>query len=83
MQPTVVNDVVLTEVGGPAPYTGPGSLLALNKYTGKILRGVRLDASYFQSGIAVVQDYVMFGTGYRAGLPGEANGTFRVWRLSK
>ncbi|KAL8888670.1 MAG: hypothetical protein Q9215_003939 [Flavoplaca cf. flavocitrina] len=83
VQPTVVKDVVLTGVGGPAPYTGPGSLLALNKYTGEILREIRLDASYFQSGIAVVQDYVMFGTGYGTGLLGEANGTFRVWQLSK
>ncbi|KAL9638499.1 MAG: hypothetical protein Q9204_001480 [Flavoplaca sp. TL-2023a] len=31
VQPTVVNAVVLTGVGGPAPYIGPGSLLALNK----------------------------------------------------
>ncbi|KAL8890021.1 MAG: hypothetical protein Q9192_005934, partial [Flavoplaca navasiana] len=78
VQPTVVNDLVLTGVGGPAPYTGPSSLLALNKYTGKILREIRLDASYFQSGIAVVQDYVIFGTGYGSGLLGEANDIFRV-----
>ncbi|KAI4272781.1 MAG: hypothetical protein L6R38_006520 [Xanthoria sp. 2 TBL-2021] len=83
VQPTVANDVVLVGVGGPAPYTGPGSFLALNKYTGKIIRETRLGAEYFQAGIAVVQDYVMFGTGYGYGLLGKANGTFNVWRLSK
>ncbi|KAL8734376.1 MAG: hypothetical protein Q9166_001574 [cf. Caloplaca sp. 2 TL-2023] len=82
-QPTVVNDVVMVGVGGPypsAPYTGPGSLLSLDKKTGKILNETTLDA-YFQSGIAVVGDYVMFGTGY--GSSGTGNGSFNVWRLSK
>lgn len=83
VQPTVVDDVVLTGVGGPAPYTGPGSLLALNKYTGKILREISLDASYFQSGVAVVQNYVMFRTGYRSGPPGKVNGTFNVWAIKQ
>ncbi|KAL8995229.1 MAG: hypothetical protein Q9169_004993 [Polycauliona sp. 2 TL-2023] len=81
VQPTVANDVVLVGVGGPAPYTGPGTFLALNKYTGRMLTERKLDTSYFQAGIAVVKDYVMFGTGYGS-TPG-ANGTFRVWRLSE
>ncbi|KAL8647677.1 MAG: hypothetical protein Q9226_006338 [Calogaya cf. arnoldii] len=80
VQPTVVNDVVLVGVGGPVPYSGPGTFLALDQYSGKIRRETKLDATYFQAGIAVVQDYVMFGTGY--GVGGD-NGSFNVWRLSK
>ncbi|KAL8768227.1 MAG: hypothetical protein Q9209_005456 [Squamulea sp. 1 TL-2023] len=83
VQPTVVNDLILVGVGGPYPAarnTGPGSFLALNKYTGKILRETKLDA-FFQLGIAVVKDYVLFGTGYGPGRT--INGTFNVWRLSK
>ncbi|KAL8691463.1 MAG: hypothetical protein Q9224_004171 [Gallowayella concinna] len=83
VQPTVVNDVIMVGVGGvypSPPYSGIGILLALNKYTGKILKQITLDA-YFQSGIAVVRDTVMFGTGY--GASGMGNGSFNVWRLSK
>ncbi|KAL8846930.1 MAG: hypothetical protein Q9221_008018 [Calogaya cf. arnoldii] len=80
VQPTVVNDVVLVGVGGPVPYSGPGTFLALDKYSGEILRETKLDATYFQAGIAVIQDYVMFGTGYGVGFN---NGSFNVWRLSK
>ncbi|KAL8664148.1 MAG: hypothetical protein Q9168_007965 [Polycauliona sp. 1 TL-2023] len=83
VQPTIVNDVVLVGVGGPARYTGPGSFIALNKYTGKILLEKRTDASYFQAGIAVVKDYVMFGTGYGYDDSGKKNGTFRVWQVRK
>ena len=69
MQPSVVNDVVL--VGGPS------SLIALDKGTGSILEEwAPLDA-YFQAGIAVVDDYVLFGTGYA----GAKNGSFHVWKL--
>lgn len=82
VQPTVANDVILTGVGGPAPYTGPGSFLALDKYSGRILRETKLDAAYFQAGIAVVQGYVMFGTGYASGVGG-SNGTFNVWQLTQ
>ena len=84
VQPTVVNDVVLVGAGGP--YTGgpsnngPGSLLSLNKYTGEIIVETFLD-SYFQAGIAVVKDYVLFGTGYGTSTP--RNGSFNVWRLNK
>ena len=80
VQPTVVNDIVLTGLGGS--YTGEfftslGSLIALDKYTGNILKKRILDSS-FQAGIAVVHDYVMFGTGYA-----QANGSFNVWQLKK
>ncbi|KAG7004374.1 hypothetical protein G7Y79_00026g059580 [Physcia stellaris] len=79
VQPTVVNDIVLTGLGGP--YTGeftpsPGSFIALDKYTGDILEERILD-SFFQAGIAVVHDYVMFGTGYQQ----TPNGSFNVWQL--
>ena len=82
VSPTVVNDVVLVGVGGP--YLGtlalnsPGSFLSLEKSTGTIIKEVPLD-HYFQAGIAVVNDYVLFGMGYR----GQPNGSFNVWRLSK
>lgn len=81
VQPTVVNDIVLTGLGGP--YTGeftptPGSFIALDKYTGDILEERILD-SFFQAGIAVVHDYVMFGTGYQQ----TPNGSFNVWQLEK
>ncbi|KAL8861872.1 MAG: hypothetical protein Q9178_001741 [Gyalolechia marmorata] len=82
--PTVANDVVLVGVGGPylAPYTGPGKFLSLNKKNGTIIKETTLDA-YFQAGIAVVHDYVMFGTGYSSTFAGNATGSFNVWRLSK
>lgn len=74
MPPSVVNDVVL--VGRVrAPFVGPGDLIALDKRTGFIIKEWALD-SYFQGGIAVVDDSVMFGTGY-----GDVNGSFNVWKL--
>ena len=81
--PSVVNDIVLVGVGGtyvPGAFVGagPGSLLPLNKHTGNIIKETTLDA-YFQGGIAVVHDYVMFGTGYG----NTANGSFDVWKLSR
>ncbi|KAL8820388.1 MAG: hypothetical protein Q9223_001378 [Gallowayella weberi] len=84
VQPTVVNDVIMVGVGAvypSPPYTGIGTLLALNKYTGEILKQTKLDA-FFQSGIAVVRDSILFGTGYRSSGMG-GNGSFNVWRLSK
>ena len=88
VQPTVVNDLVLVGVGGPysnsssqggnsSSQGGNGSFLSLDKHTGYVLTETALDAT-FQGGIAVVDDYVMFGTGYR-----EASGSFNVWRLGK
>jgi outer membrane protein assembly factor BamB len=82
--PTVVNNVVLTGVSGnwsagsPFPV-GPGSFLALNKFTGEILREIPLNA-YFRGNIAAVHEYVMFGTGY-GGLQAPAKGAFEVWKL--
>ncbi|KAF2115636.1 quinon protein alcohol dehydrogenase-like superfamily [Lophiotrema nucula] len=84
VSPVVVNDIVLTGVtgnwtDGQLIPTGPGSFLALNKFTGEILEEVPLD-SYFHAGIATVHDYVMFGTGY-GGLELPQKGSFNVWRL--
>ena len=84
--PSIVNDVLLT--GRPGSYTPSGepvtqgqkgSLVSLDKHTGSILKTWDLD-SYFHGGVAVVDDLVMFGTGY--GTEGvKANGTFNVWRV--
>jgi outer membrane protein assembly factor BamB len=82
--PTVVNDVVLTGITGNfsegnANPVGSGSFLALNKRTGDILSELPLNAS-FRGNFAVVQDCVLFGTGYgRSGA--EDNGTFNVWQV--
>ena len=81
--PTIVNDVVMVGVTGiykgGRVSIGPGSLLSLNKYTGTIINETILD-SFFQGGIAVVRNYVMFGTGYVSAV--SRNGTFNVWQLS-
>ena len=80
--PSVVNDVVFVGVSGPYAglfqEAGPGSLLPLNKHTGAIIKETTLD-TYWQGGIAIVQDYVMFGTGYQR----TPNGTFNVFKVSK
>lgn len=77
--PSLVNDVVL--VGKSSPYTGQsyvgtGSLISLDKSTGRIVKEWPLD-SYFQGAIAVVKDLVFFGTGYLH----VKEGTFNVWKL--
>jgi outer membrane protein assembly factor BamB len=82
--PVVVNDVVLTGLSGNWSEgtifpIGPGSFLALNKYTGEILLEIPLDA-YFRGNIATVHEYVMLGTGYSGFEPPE-KGTFNVWKL--
>ena len=83
--PSIVNDVILTGRSGSYTPSGPvtqgqkGSLISLDKHTGSILRTWDLD-SYFHGAVAVVDDFVMFGTGY-ATLGVIANGTFNVWRV--
>lgn len=82
VMPTVVNDVVLNGFGGgynasnSFTATPPGSLIALNKHTGAIIKESVLD-QYFQGGIAVVHDSVLFGTGYSD----RDYGSFNVWKL--
>ncbi|KAH8883043.1 Quino protein alcohol dehydrogenase-like protein [Thozetella sp. PMI_491] len=83
--PAVVNDLVLTGVSGnysegAVAGAGPGSFVAINKYTGKIVREIHLDA-FFHGLVATVHDYVMFGTGYGGLEPGQS-GTFQVWKLA-
>ena len=81
--PSIVNDVLLIGRSGSYTLSGPvsqgqkGSLISLDKYTGSILKTWDLD-SYFHGAVAVVGDFVMFGTGY-AGL----EGTFNVWRVDR
>lgn len=81
--PSVVNDVVfngrsgtIPAVAGGAP-TGLGGLVAMEKRTGIILHDYTLD-DIFYANIAIVDRYVMFGTGYGFG---SGNGTFQVWQL--
>jgi len=75
--PTVVNDVVLlVDTGGAGFGTGlQGGLVALRKGSGEVLREVPL-GGYTQAGVAVVREYVLFGTGYRS-----SRGSLEVWRV--
>ena len=51
----------------------------MNKGTGLILHDYTLDAIFYAN-IAIVGNYVMFGTGYGFGT---GNGSFQVWELKK
>ena len=66
--PTVVGDVVLvgrTGVSIPDAFVGTGgSLYVLDKSTGAVIQELELDAN-FHGGIAVQDQYIMFGTGYQ------------------
>jgi len=65
--PTVVGDVVLVCTTYPINVTEPagvhGELLALDKYSGRVILDKVLDNVGY-SGIAVQDEYVLFGTGY-------------------
>ncbi|EQB44371.1 hypothetical protein CGLO_16897 [Colletotrichum gloeosporioides Cg-14] len=84
--PTVVNDVVVTGSTGKTGENGfpqgSGSLVLLDKSTGEVIREDQL-ADFFKGGIAVVQNYLMFGTGYWSGLQPPFAGGFEVWRVEK
>ncbi|KAH8899139.1 Quino protein alcohol dehydrogenase-like protein [Thozetella sp. PMI_491] len=70
MSPTVVGDLVFTgRANRTVGAVDPGSLVVLKKTTGEILVDMKLD-NFFQGGIAVQRNYVMFGTGYRNTGPG-------------
>lgn len=81
--PSVANDAVLTgRSGSYAPsgaplYTRQGSLISLDKSTGLISGSWALD-SFFQGTVAVVNDFVMFGTGHK-----HVNGSFNVWKIDR
>ncbi len=87
MPPTVVGDLVLVgRTGSLDDPTGnfensPGGLLALDKATGAVLLDLTLDAN-FHGGIAVVDSYVMFGTGYAPFMGYTGNGSFYVMKVS-
>jgi outer membrane protein assembly factor BamB len=67
--PTVVNDILLVgEAGEVVAAGGTGSLIALDKATGATLFNVQVD-SVLRGGIAVQDQYVMFGTGYSYASP--------------
>lgn len=82
--PSVVNDVVFfgrTGNGGlpiNEYIASPGGVMPVNKYTGEILKDYSLGAT-FHGGFAIVDDYVMFGTGYEP--PYNGTGRFSVWTL--
>jgi hypothetical protein len=84
VEPSVANDVVLVGTTGafnpasPLPL-GPGSFVAINKWTGAIIKNLKLDG-YFNGGVAAVRDYIMLGTGYGGADPAMA-GSFQVWKL--
>ena len=81
--PSVVNDVVLTGKSGSYAPSGAslnirqGSLISLDKHTGLILDSWSLD-SLFHGTVAVVNDSVMFGTGYQTDA-----GSFNVWKIDR
>ena len=81
--PSIVNDAILTgrsgsyAASGASTNLGPGSLIALDKNTGLIRGSWALD-SFFQGAVAVVSEFVFFGTGYRG-----ANGSFYVWKIGR
>ena len=81
--PSVVNDVVFNGRSGVFPTkpggspSGPGGLVAMDKKTGAILHDYPLD-HIFYANIAIVDEYLMFGTGYPVSTD---NGAFHVWQL--
>jgi outer membrane protein assembly factor BamB len=75
--PTVVGDLVLvarTGIANSSFDSTIGGLVALKKATGEIVHDIALDAN-FHGGVAVQEEYVMFGTGYG----GQYNGTGSFW----
>jgi outer membrane protein assembly factor BamB len=76
--PTLVNDMLLVGASGKIT-AGRGSLMALTKADGKILLDMPVD-SILRGGIAVQDQYVMFGTGYSYANP-LGNGSFYVMKL--
>lgn len=79
--PSVVNDVMLVGRSGvntSDAFAGTGgSFYALNSASGAFLKEISLDAN-FHGGIAVQDQYVMFGTGYQE----FANGTGSFYVMS-
>ncbi|KAM7193225.1 Quinonprotein alcohol dehydrogenase-like superfamily [Rhypophila sp. PSN 637] len=86
--PTVAGDLVLypragimSTDGGPADYDNSrGALVVLEKKTGAVVMEMELETN-FQGGIAVVGEYVLFGTGYRNGVYYLGDGSLRVMKV--
>lgn len=82
--PTVSNGLVLAgstgTINADGWIDGPGSFIALDKTTGRIVQETAL-ADFFKGNIAVVSDHVLFGTGYQGGLRPPFPGSFQVWRI--
>lgn len=84
--PTVVGDLVLAGRTGsednPANFENTdGGLVALDKLTGDIVFDYTLDAN-FHGGIAVVDSYIMFGTGYAPFMGYTGSGSFYVMKVA-
>jgi outer membrane protein assembly factor BamB len=77
--PGVVNDIVLIANGGSQTKAISGTIIALNKKTGAILKEWPVD-SVQHSGITVQGGFMFFGTGYHYDNAFN-NGSFYVWGL--
>lgn len=76
--PTVAGDVVLVGATGDVAIPGQtGSVVFLNKYSGQVISEVPVNAIEY-GGIAVQDEYVMFGSGYK-GWAGK--GSFYVYTV--
>ena len=65
--PTVASDLALVGWSGPPPVSpGHGGLLALQRETGAEVSRYELDGPFY-GGIAVQDEYVFVGTGYKQG----------------
>jgi hypothetical protein len=83
--PTVMNNVVLVGITGNlsnsiASAAPPGSLLVLDKKTGRVLQEHTLDG-WFHGAIAAVGKHVFLGTGYGGDFY-KYYGSFQTWALS-
>lgn len=80
--PTIVGDLVLFPRSGDALNTGNGSLVALKKDTGALVKTWPV-TGIMKGGIAVVGNTVMFGTGYGNVFgAGEHDGSFYAMSLA-
>lgn len=82
--PTVVNDVVFfgrtgENITGNSQATH-GGLVVVNKMTGEIIKDYDLNSN-FHGGVAVQNQYVMFGTGYSPTAAWNGSGEFQVWSV--
>ncbi|KAK6430740.1 hypothetical protein LTR95_013102 [Oleoguttula sp. CCFEE 5521] len=83
--PSVTEDVVLVGVSGFQGAVGPpstrGSVVVLEKGSGKLLKEVQAD-SVMYGGVAVEGRYAMFGAGYASDYQTPAMGSFNVYQVA-